>query len=169
MSTTETRSFELPIAADRYLAEVFLDATFTEQLYREGLGFADYEVLEHRPGSGGALTRRLRLCPPMHNAPKVVQKVLGKTQEYEERGQLASGADAWRFEVIPATMAKRISVTGSQRAEPAGDGRCRVVVELKVKVSIMGVGGAIEKFMMGQFTDNIAKQRTFSERWLASR
>ena len=66
-------------------------------------------------------------------------------------------------------MAKRISVTGSQRAEPAGDGRCRVVVELKVKVSIMGVGGAIEKFMMGQFTDNIAKQRTFSERWLASR
>lgn len=169
MSTTETRSFDLPIAADRYLAEVFLDATFTERLYRDGLGFADYEVLEHRPGDGGALTRRLRLCPPMGGAPRVVQKVLGKTQEYEERGQLAPRGDTWRFEVIPATMARRISVTGTQRAEPAGEGRCRVVVELSVTVSIMGVGGAIEKFMMGQFTDHIAKQRAFTERWLADR
>ena len=164
MSQTAREHFPLPIAADRYLQEVYLDPEFTASLYRDGLGFSVYETLSlDRDADGGVTSRRMRLSPPS-NAPKVVQKVLGATQEYEERGRL--DGDTWRFEVIPATMASRISVQGSQRAEPAGDGRCRVEVELCVAVKILGVGGAVERFMLSQFGDNIARQQTFTQRWL---
>lgn len=168
MSRTERMSFEVALPADRYLREVLLDEAFTEALYREGLEFPDYEVLQWSRGDGGAVDRRLRLCPPS-NAPRVVQKVLGRSQQYEERGRFDPSDAVWRFEVIPAAMSNRIQVRGTQRARALGDDRCRVEIELTVGVSILGVGGAIEKFMASQFADHTARQRTFTERWLRAR
>lgn len=164
MSTTRSVSFELKISPDEYVKGVYLDPDFTRALYDEGLAFVQYSEVELHRSEDGSVRRHLRLTPPS-NAPKVVQKALGKSQDYDEYGELDT-AGRWTYRVVPKTMGNRISVEGSMstQATPAG---CRVTFQATFSVSIFGVGSAVERFMAGQFEDNLQKQEAFTRRWLA--
>lgn len=166
MSTTRTTSFELEADAEHYFRRVYLDAEFARRMYLEGLGFLAYELLEWEESPDGVARRRIRVCPSS-TAPRVVQKVLGSSQEYEERGETDPRGLVWRYQVIPKTLASKISVRGTQRVEALAPGRCRAHFEATFTAGIFGVGGAIERFMAAQFDDNLARQRAFTQRWLA--
>ena len=163
MKCTIRASF--PISPETYLHEVYLTAEFTRAMYIDGLGFESAEIIS-QDDSGGLLKRKLRVRPTM-NAPKIVRKALGATQEYVETGELDAHG-IWHYEVTPATLASKISITGEQRVI-AKEGGCEAIFDADFVVRIFGVGGIIEKFMVGQFEENLAKQTTFTHRWIAER
>ena len=147
-----------------YMREVYLNPDFVRALYLEGLGFEDAEVLEQSERNG-EIRRRLRVRPKM-NAPSVIRKVLGATQEYVEDGRLDASGLVWSYTVTPATMAKKMSIGGDQRVSASADG-CTATFNAYFRAKIIGVGGAIEKFMVSQFRDNLEAQNTFTKRWIA--
>ncbi|MFT7622580.1 MAG: hypothetical protein ACI9WU_001753 [Myxococcota bacterium] len=164
MSTRRTHGFELPVDADRWLS-VYLDDAYTRALHVEGLSFERFELLESRSEGDLVVHRRVQATPPM-DAPRVVQKALGGAQQYEERGNLDLPSRTWRYTVIPAAMADKITITGLHRVVALGPDRCRAEFEAEFAVSIFGVGRAIERFMAGQFDDNIRRQETFARQYL---
>ncbi len=167
MATIRDKSFELETDADTFMRGIYLDATFIEALYRQGLGFLDFELVSQRGApEAGPFQRTLRLQPPS-NAPKVVQKVLGSTQEYQEEGALDPDSGIWSYEVTPATMASRINIRGTMRAAQLSPSRCRAMFEAHFEARIFGVGSAVERFMASQFDENLKKQEAFMRRWIA--
>ena len=157
-------SYRFDLDPVTYMREVYLNPEFVRALYLEGLGFEAAEVLDQSE-SGGVIRRKLRVCPKM-NAPSVVRKVLGGTQEYVEDGHLDASGLVWSYTVTPATMAKKMSIGGDQRVSANGDG-CTATFNAYFRAKIIGVGGAIEKFMVSQFRDNLEAQNTFTKRWIS--
>ncbi len=168
MSTSRSKTFEFDLEPEDYLRGVYLDDAFAEALYLEGLGFQSYTVLDIQRADDGGVSRRIKVCPRT-NAPAPVRKALGSTQEYEEQGSLDASTGVWRYTVIPAALSRKIRITGTQRVESAGSGRCRAHFDATFEVKIFAVGGAVERFMASQFDDNLAKQADFTRRWIQSR
>lgn len=160
---TSTHEFEIALDADRYLTDVFFNPDFTRALHLDGLDFESFEVLS-RSEDDGLIKRRLRATPKT-SMPKVVRKVFGNSQTYVEDG--TQGADkTWRYTISPASAGKRISIQGRLEVQPAGDGRCKPRFTLDVSAKIPMVGGAVEKFILKQFGDNLRKQEAFTRKWV---
>lgn len=168
MSATRRATYDFDLDAHEYMHGVYLEDEFAQALYLEGLGFQSYEVLDIRRTEDGGVHRRIRVCPRT-NAPAPVRKALGNTQEYTERGALDPGGTVWRYTVVPAALASKIQINGSQRVESLGEGRCRAHFEGTFEVKIFALGGAVERFMAGQFDANLEKQAQFTRGWIQRR
>jgi len=121
---------------------IFLDDAFERELYRDGLRFPGYELLENRE-SDGEIIRRIRVVPRL-DLPGPVEKLLGKSFAYTEEGSFDRKAQVWRSKFIPSVLVDRLTSTVVVRAEPAGEGRCRRTVDYAVEARIFGVGGMVE-------------------------
>ncbi|MCA9562874.1 MAG: DUF2505 domain-containing protein [Myxococcales bacterium] len=126
------------------------------------MGFKSFEIVSSGE-EGGTYKRYVKATPTM-NAPGFVQKVLGKSQSYEEHGELVG--EVWRYRVTPNSAGGRISINGSLTLESLSDDRCRAKFALEAKASIPLVGKKIESFILGQFEDNLRKQEAFAKAWL---
>jgi hypothetical protein len=155
--------YQFPISPATYMNEVYLNAEFTRSMYLDGLMFEKADIVSHET-VGGRVHRSLQVRPKM-NAPAIVKKVLGATQEYLEAGELDESGLLWTYTVTPSTLASKITIAGSLRVVPTADG-CEAQYTGNFNVKIFGAGGAIEKFMVGQFTDNLEKQSRFTRQWI---
>ncbi len=153
-------------AAD-WLFGVYLNADYCVALHSEGLNFEHVELVDVVTEGNRVRSRRI-VARPRSNAPKVVQKVLGTTQEYEQPGHLVSDLE-WRYRVVPATLSNKITIDGVLRVVPLGPARCRAEFEATFDVSIFGVGAAVERFLVSQFDENMSKQAAFAQRWVIDR
>ena len=87
---------------------------------------------------------------------------LGAGEANAEEGRFDAGAGVWSYRIVPAHLGDRIVITGNQRAEEAGAGRCRVTSVLRFDVRMPAVGGLVEKFVAKQFEENLEKQTAFT-------
>ncbi len=160
-----TISHEFQTDPDTFWSDVFFNPTFNEALYREGLGFPEYRVLEQRD-DGSTLVRRVQVTPKQE-APAAVQKLLGGRFSYVEEGTFDRAKKVYRFRVVPASLADKIRAEGELRAEPAGPGRMRRVLEMTVEVKVFGIGGMAEGFVSKSMQESYAQAAAFTNRWLA--
>ncbi len=158
----ETISYALDIGGDRYLKEVYLNPAFSRALHLEGLGFESFEI------TGSSNTSRDVAATPRIDAPGFVQKVMGRSQAYTERGHLASDG-VWRYEVKPGAAGGRITIKGALEILPRGGDACDVRFTLEASARIPLVGKKIEAFIIRQFADNLRKQEAFTRRWIAEK
>jgi hypothetical protein len=160
MKTVIRDTFDL--SADTFWERVFFDREYQLRMYREALGCSYVEILE-ASGEGeasGPRTRRLVFQQPV-NAPAAVQKLFGNAMRMEERGHFDPVRQRWHFQMIPDQMPDRLKIAGETWLEPAGPGQIQRVCEMDFSVSVFGVGGLIERFMVSATAESYEKQARF--------
>lgn len=160
-----TISHEYQTDPKTFWDRVFFDEAYNKALYVEGLGFPEYALLE-QSDKGDSIHRRVRVTP-RQEAPAAVQKLLGGRFSYVEEGTFDRATQRYRFRVVPATLADKIRAEGELRAEPAGEGRMRRVLEMTVEVKVFGIGGIAEGFVSKSMQDSYAQAAAFTNKWLA--
>ncbi len=150
------------ISQDTFWERCFLDESFNQKLFREGLGFRAYEVVEARQ-DGDLFHRRVRTTPEA-DAPKVVQKLLGGEFSYLEEGVF--DGQKYTFSVVPSVMPDRIKIRGEIRAEPKGENEMERICSMDISIRIFGVGKVVEAFVDETTRENYEKGASFIRQYI---
>ncbi len=158
-----TMTHEFDCSVDTFWKLNF-DREMNEAMYRQGLGFPDYQVLELTDNDRETF-RRTQATPKM-DLPSVVQKALGSSFRYTEETRFNKATKVLTFKGIPSTMSDKLLTDGTMRVEALGEGRCKRVIDVTVEAKVFAVGGvfeeAAEKNMRASY-DSAAK---FMNKWI---
>lgn len=158
---TLTHPFD--ITPDTYWGQVFFDADYNLRLNRDALGFRQYDVLDEKVADDGSRTRRLRMRPK-DEPPAVLKKLIGDSPSVEE-GTYDPVQRRYTFTIQPPSLADKIRIGGSLRAEAKGDTMERIV-DFEIKVAIFGVGGVIEGFIEKTVRESYERGAAFTRGFL---
>jgi len=96
------------------------------------------------------------------------------TFAYEEHGTLDRASNEWTWRMVqpanldPKSKPRKDAVTmhGTARIEPSGDGHCRRTDTFSVEAKIFGLGSLIESTIDKELQRARAKEYAFLTRWL---
>ena len=129
-------------------AKAYWDMFFTEpynvDLYA-ALKMKDRKQLELKD-EGKTIRRVVRLIPATE-IPAIFRSVVSD-MSYTEIDLMDKEKSSMDVKIEPSLMKDRFHMGGVYSVKPLGDNRCRRTFEGDVKVSIMLVGGKLEKFMV---------------------
>src|SRR5437899_2227982 len=100
-----TLTHEINCDADTFW-KVFLDKAFNEALFRQGLKFPRFDIVEQRE-TDTEVIRKVSGEPKM-DLPGPIQKLLGNGFSYTEEGKLDKASKTWRFKMTPSTLADKM-------------------------------------------------------------
>lgn len=152
---------------DNYWNELFFSEEYNSRLYREGLGFKGFQLLELTGEKGGPRTRKL-LTEPAADAPAVVRKLIGDSLTYTETGSWDPATRIWTYRIETNKLSEKINIGGRLWAEPKGT-KMERVAEIGIEVNIFGVGGTIEKFIEKTTRESYVKATAFTNRFIAEK
>lgn len=144
--------------------KLFFDKDFNVKLYKEGLGFPEFTIVDQRE-TDVDLVRKVVGSPKME-VPGPVAKVLGSNFRYTEEGKFDKAAKIWRWKLIPSTMADKLRNEGTMRIEPIGDTKIRRIAELVLEAKVFGIGGLIESSSEKQLREGWDKSAVYMNNWL---
>lgn len=147
--------------------KLFFDKEFNERLYKEGLGFPEFTVLDQQE-TDTRLTRKCQGMPKL-NMPGPVVKLLGNGFRYTEEGTWDKGTKVWKWKMTPSTMADKLKQEGTMRIEVVGDNRVRRVAELVNEAKVFGLGGLIESSAEKQLREGWDLSAKFFNTWIADK
>lgn len=164
---TSTTSALLPCTPDTFWAS-FLDESYLRALYLDELDARAFDVLEI-----GDASRKLRIVPKM-KLPAPVAKLIGESFAYEEHGTLDRAMNEWTWRMVqpanldPKSKPRKDAVTmhGTVRIEPAGDGHCHRTDIFTVEAKIFGLGALLESTIEKELKTARAKEYAFLARWV---
>ncbi|MCS6798362.1 MAG: DUF2505 domain-containing protein [Myxococcota bacterium] len=167
MASAFTARHVLETDEETYWSRVFFDPEYNRRLYLEGLSFASFEWLSYEQLPGGDRTRRMRMVPS--DVPAIVRRVAGDAISYVEEGRWDARTRRWTFAIVPNRLAERVRICGTLWVEPCGPRRIERICENEVEVRVLGVGGAIENYLVRTSRDSFEKAAAFTNRFLAER
>lgn len=153
---------------DTYWNEIFFSEEYNSRLYREGLGFKDFQLVELTGEKGGPRTRKMR-TEPATDAPAVVRKLIGDSLTYLEAGRFDPAKKLWTYTITTSKLADKLHIGGKLWGEPKGEKKMERVAEIEIEVKIFGVGGTIEKFIEKTTRESYVKATTFTNRFIAEK
>jgi hypothetical protein len=114
------------------------------------------------------LVRHVR-CEPVRDIPGPIAKLLGGRRfSYVEELDFELGKGRGKWRVVPNVATEKVDAAGTLTFLPADGGVLRSVTG-DIKVSVFGVGGLIEKFVVGEVEKSYADAATFTRSYLAKR
>jgi len=155
---------DLPCSADTFW-DLYFDDDYNGGLDRE-LNLAENTVLERR--DDGDITHMKVRIAPAREIPAAVRKVLRSATlaYYEHRDlDLSRGHMDWRV-THDAVSSRRLHCEGVLDVIPAGEGRCRRVLDGVIDVRIPVVGRFIEKAIATDVVRCYDVAADFLPRWL---
>ena len=161
MQKTISYTYEIP--TERYWKDLYFNQQFTEQLYVQGLSCVHFQVLAE--GSFPDYSRTIQSQPKL-TIPKTLQKILGSSLSYTEKGHLLLTDNEYRFEIIPSTLANKISISGVHRIRSLGPTETESTITIDFNVHMFGIGKIVEKFILQSTIDNQQKAAAFMKQWL---
>lgn len=145
--------------------KIFFDKDFNVRMFKEGLGFPEYTVLEQRE-TDASIFRKVTGQPKL-NVPGPVAKLLGNNFRYTEEGTFDKGSQKWRWKMIPSAMADKLRQEGTMWLEPVGDSKIRRVAEIINEAKVFGIGGMIESSAEKQLREGWDHSAVFMNRYIA--
>jgi hypothetical protein len=146
--------------------ELFLDKEFNEKLYKQGLEFPEWSIIE-QVETENEVRRTTKGRPKLKNVPGPVAKLLGESFGYTETGAMDKKNKVWKYKLTPSTMADKIRQEGTLKIQSAGDNKIKRVVELVIEAKVFGIGGMIESTTEKQLRDGWDQSAVFMNKWLA--
>ncbi|HEY2511332.1 MAG TPA: DUF2505 family protein [Polyangiaceae bacterium] len=116
----------------------------------------------------GRLVRHVR-CEPVRDIPGPIAKLLGdKRFSYVEELEFELGKLHGRWRVVPNIATDKVDAKGTLefRAIPGGVKR---LVAGEIKVSVFGIGGLVEKFVVAEVEKSYADAAVFTRDYLAKK
>ena len=154
----------IPISTDRFWTELFFCHRYTEQLHLEALNCSEYRLISD---SGAPKYERILYNVPELKIPRSLQKVVGSSIGYTERGYFDPEKQQYHFSIEPSTLASKIKISGFYYLEAKGSNACIRHCQLEFLVSIFGLGKKIETVISDQFLENQNRSAQFSQQWIA--
>jgi hypothetical protein len=152
---------------DTYWNKLFFEEEYNTRLYREGLGFEGFQLLELTGEKGERRTRKMR-TEPAADAPAVVRKLIGDSLSYTETGSWDPATKVWSYTIATSKLSDKIRIGGRLWGEPKGE-KMERVAEIEIEVKILGVGGTIEKYVEKTTRDSYVKASAFTNRFIAEK
>lgn len=156
------------IEPEAFWREVFFDREYNEKLYREGLQFEAFDIVEETDPPDGRRTRKVRVTPKI-DAPAAIRKVLGDSVSYVEEGRLevtGPNTPKWLSKVLPSKLADKSTIKAEMWLERTGPGQSDRVAEFDIEVKMFGVGGMVEKFLEKTMRESYQKAADYTNQWL---
>jgi hypothetical protein len=150
---------------DTYWKECVFNAAFNEKLYKEGLKFLGWKMLDSKDDDS-KITRRIQVDPPVGNLPGPVKKVIGDRLSYLEEGSFDKKTKRYSFKITPSSMAEKTKVTGEMWVEKAGDKKVTRFTKVSVEVKIFMVGGLVEERILSDLRTSYEKGTAFTNAFL---
>lgn len=166
MKFTVRNTFDTDV--DTYWNEVFFSAEYTTRLYTEALAFKGFELVELTGAPGERRTRVMR-TEPAAQAPAMVQKLIGESLTYTERGTWEPDTKLWSYAIETNKLTDKVTIGGTLRAEPRPEGRCERFAEIEIQVRVPLVGGAVERFIEKTTRDSYVKAAKFTNEFIAEK
>ena len=157
---------EIHCNADRFW-KVHVDREFNEKLYREVLGFPEFNIVDQQETEREI--RRRCVGQPKMNMPGPILKLLGPSFRYTEEDTFDKASSVWRWKTIPSVLADKMRHEGLMRLEPIGDDRVRRVAEIMIEAKIFGLGGLVESSTEKELRQGWDASAVFMNKWLAER
>ncbi len=158
---------EYRCSVETFWSKMFFDEEYNRRLFLDGLHYKLFEQIE-LTDRGDTMLRRVRGVPASE-IPAAVQKVIGADLSYVEELVWDKKTRKAQFKNVPKTMASKLRIEGTLWAEPAGEGRCRRLVDLDLEAKIFGIGGLIETTAAKIFRENFEAAAVWTNRWLAEK
>ncbi|MEO8185308.1 MAG: DUF2505 family protein, partial [Deltaproteobacteria bacterium] len=76
------------------------------------------------------------------------------------------GAQRYRLEVTPRSLASKLSISGELFTTPLTERSCRRTYVARVEARVFGVGGMIEDRLLTDIERSYAKAAVFTNRWI---
>ncbi|MEZ4317455.1 MAG: DUF2505 domain-containing protein [Myxococcota bacterium] len=145
--------------------EMYWDEGFDALLNQDST--VDREVLDERE-ENGLLVRRLRFTPKQE-LPAAAAKIVGaKKLVYEQINTFDRTKGLLTWKVLPSFMdASKFKAEGTLTAVPTGNG-CESHVQGEITVSVMFIGGQIEKAIVTQTTEAYDRMAIRGKEWLSA-
>lgn len=145
--------------------KLFFDRAFNEALFRQGLGFPEFTVVNQQE-TPTQIVRKV-MGQPKLDMPAPVMKLLGSGFRYTEEGTFDRATQTWRWKMTPSAMADKLRQEGTMRVQPIGDRAVRRVADLLNEAKVFGLGGLIESSGEKQLREGWEKSAVFMNRWIA--
>ena len=143
------------------------DREMNEAMFRQGLGFPDYQVQELKD-TDAEIFRRTVATPKM-DLPGVVQKALGSSFRYTEETRFNKTTKVCHFKGIPSTMADKLTTEGTFRVEAVGANRCKRTIDFQGDAKIFAVGGVFEETAEKNLRQSYDVSARFMNKWIADK
>jgi hypothetical protein len=144
------------------LEELYFDEAFNIAMCRDNGLQRQVLSLDKKDGR---LSRRLKIGPE-RELPAPIKKVIGSDRlEYEERLEYTFGSYEARWVVVPGVLASKVRSEGTIRFRADRDAVVRTAAG-EVEVKILGVGGMIEKVIIGDVERSFVNAAGFTQRWI---
>jgi len=145
--------------------EIFFSDEYNVDLYAQ-LKMKDRQVIELKD-DGNVMVRAQRLTPTT-NLPAIFQKVISD-QTYVERNRFDRARSQMEVVIEPAMLKNKFDMRAIYAVTPLDGGRCRRSFDGDVKVSIMLLGGQIEKYMVEQLKTSYEVATRVTRDWIAKK
>ena len=148
--------------------KLFFDKEFNERMYKEGLGFPEFSIVEQTE-SETEIKRKTAGKPKLTNMPGPVAKLLGDSFRYTEVGSMGKKQKVWRYKLTPSTMADKLRQEGKVTCQPAGDGKVKRVAELVIEAKVFGIGWMLESTTEKSLREGWDNSAKFMNKWIADK
>jgi hypothetical protein len=145
--------------------EIFFDDGYTNEMYRR-VGMREHKIVEQK--DDGRTLKRIVHLTPAQEVPAVFKSVI-KDTGYTEHDLFHRERSAMEIVIEPGMMKNKFDFKGTYSVVDAGNGRCRRVFEGDCKVSVMIIGGQIEKFIVDQMRHSYEVAADVTKEWIARR
>ena len=145
--------------------DLFFAEDYNVDLYRE-LKMKARVVVEHT--DEGNTIRRVVRYTPTDDIPQMFKAVVPDTS-YTERDLYHRDRSSMDVVIEPAAGKSKFDMKAVYAVKPLGAGRCRRTFEGDVKVSVMILGGQIEKFMVERLKTSYDLAADVTRRWIHKR
>ncbi len=154
--------------ADTFWDKIIFDDEYNRRLFKEALEFPHYEVTKSEDGEK-ELRRTVNVVPKLGPMPGPVKKLIGDGLGYEEEGVFDKAARRYKIKITPNKLADKMKIEGVLYVEPKGEGKVNRIFECSVNVKIFGIGGLVEKQIIGDMQNSYAKGAEFTNKYLAEK
>jgi hypothetical protein len=145
--------------------EIFWSQEYNDDLYKQ-LDIPKREVIELK--DDGKVVRRVWKLTPKTDVPSILRSII-KDQSYTETDHFNREKSVMEVVIEPALMTSKFDMRATYAVNPAGEGKCRRIFEGDVKVSIMMLGGQIEKFTVEQMRKSYEIATRVTRSWIEKR
>lgn len=144
---------------------IFFDDAYNVDLYKR-LRMNDRKVLEQK--DDGKVLRRVVKLTPADEVPAMFRSVI-KDTGYTEHDTFYRDRSAMDVVIEPSMLKNKFDFRAIYSVIPVGDARCRRIFEGDCKVSVMVIGGQIEKFIVDNVRASYDTAATVTREWIAKR
>ena len=153
---------------ETFWTKVFFDDDYNRRLFKEVLKFPVWHVLKTEE-RGDEVLRTIEASPPVGDLPGPLKAVVGDSAGYEERGVFNRKTRRYRVQVVPNRLSDKISVIVEMWTEPLGEGQCKRFARATATAKIFGVGGMLEKKMLGDLERSYEKSAAFTNTFVGEK